>query len=202
VDSWRDDIKKLGKREFERREMERLGFWPPQTVAVADVRARLGSINDNLREVAQQSRPLRLRQVELENEIASIGDVEAQIALVRRARIERVKAAREERKIQRESERKEKATRDKEWRAQQLPHLGRGVSRRLHFDAPSDTKKLMRFELPVCSQAQELAAFLNISIGQLAWLCYHREAAPLDHYSHFSILKKSGGSRAISAPRP
>lgn len=202
MNSWRSEIKKLGKREFERREMERLGFWPPQTVVLADVRARLGSINDDLREVAETSRPLRLRQVELETEIASVGDVEAQIALVRRTRIERVKAAREERKIRRAREREEKAARDKQWRAQQLPHLGRGVSKRLHFDVPSDAEKLARFELPVWSQPHELAAFLKISLGQLAWLCYHCEAAPLDHYSHFSISKKSGGSRAISAPRP
>lgn len=202
MNSWRDEIKKLGKREFERREMERLGFWPPQTVALSEVRAKLGSINDDLREVAQSSRPLRLRQVELESQIATLGDVELQIAFVRRARIERVKAARGERKIRRAREAEERTARDKQWRAERLPHLGRGVSKRLHFDVASDAEKLARHELPVWSQPRELAAFLNISVGQLAWLCYHREAAPLDHYSHFSIPKKSGGSRAISAPRP
>lgn len=202
MNSWRDEIKKLGKREFERREMERLGFWPPQIVGADEVQARLLSINDELRQVAEQSRPLRLRQVEVERDIALAGDAEAQLSEIRRRRIERVKAARVERRERRTREREERLARDKTWRREQLPFLGRGVSRRLHFDSPSDAEKLARFALPVWNEPVELATFLGISLGQLAWLCYHREAAPLDHYSHFSIPKRGGGSRAISAPRP
>lgn len=202
VTNWRDEIKKLGKREFERREMERLGFWPPQLVNAGEVRSKLSSINEALRDVAEQSRPLRLRQVEVEGDIASAGDVEAQIAIIRRARIERVKAAREDRKIRRTKEREEHLERDKQWRSEQLPHLGHGVSRRLRFDVASDAEKLARLRLPLWNEPKDLAAFLEITVGQLAWLCYHREAAPIDHYSHFSIPKKSGGTRAISAPRP
>jgi hypothetical protein len=41
---------------------------------------------------------------------------------------------------------------------------------------------------------------MEISTAQLAWLAYHRAAAPLDHYRHFSIPKKSGGKRSISSP--
>ena len=206
MSNWRDDIKQLGKREFERREMERLGFWPPAgsdlPQSVEEMRAKLAPINNQLREVAESARPLRLRLGEVERELSSASDIETKIAEVRRARIERVKAARIERKERRAKERDERLTLDKTWRQEQLPHLGHGVSRRLRFDLPSDSAKLGQLDLPVWNEPKDLAAFLEISLGQLAWLCYHREVAPLDHYSHFSIPKRSGGSRAISAPRP
>jgi len=204
--SWRGDIQQLGKREYERREMERLGFWPPANgegdSSPEALRAKIAPLNDELREVAETTRPLRARLSEVEREIAGAGDIEAKLLEVRRARIERVKAARLERRERRLREREERLARDKTRRHEQLPHLGRGVSRRLHFDVPSHSEKLALHNLPVWNQPSDLAQFLGISLGQLAWLCYHREAAPLDHYSHFSIPKRSGGKRAISAPRP
>ncbi len=204
--SWRDDIKQLGKREFERREIERLGFWPPANgdapATAEELRAKLAPLNDELRAVAEDARPLRARLSDVERELSSAGDIEAKLAEVRRARIERVKAARAERKERRARERELRLADDARWRSEQLPHLGRGVSRRLDFSIPSDAEKLARFGLPVWNEPRDLAGFLEMNVGQLAWLCYHREAAPTDHYSHFSIPKRSGGSRAISAPRP
>jgi len=204
--SWRQDIQQLGKREFERREMERLGFWPPSNGegegSPEALRAKIAPINDELREVAEQTRPLRARLGEVEREIAGAGDIEAKLLEVRRARIERVKAARLERRERRLREQQERLALDKTRRHELLPHLGRGVSRRLHFDVPSDSEKLALHNLPVSNTPSDLAGFLEITLGQLAWLCYHREAAPIDHYSHFLIPKRSGGQRAISAPRP
>ncbi len=207
MSNWRDDIRRLGKREFERREMERLGFWPPATVAdeaqtVEAMRAKIAPINDELRDITEQTRPLRLRQSEVERELAQSGDIESQLSRIRQQRIERVKVARAERKERRAREREERLETDKTRRKALLPHLGRGVSRRLHFCVASDAERLGRFQLPVWSEPADLAAFLGITREQLAWLCYHREVAPIDHYSHFSIPKRSGGTRAISAPRP
>ncbi|RYX83678.1 RNA-directed DNA polymerase [bacterium] len=207
MSNWRDEIKKLGKREFERREMERLGFWPPassgdEAQTVEALRAKIAPLNDELREITEKTRPLRLRQTEVERELAATGDIEAQLAEIRKQRIERVKAARVERKERRAREREARLAADGERRHALLPHLGRGVSRRLHFDVASDNEKLARFQLPAWNEPADLAAFLEITREQLAWLCYHREVAPLDHYSHFSIPKRSGGTRAISAPRP
>lgn len=205
MSSWRQEIKRLGRREFERREMERLGFWPPATIGTDSfdaMRAKLAPLNDQLRDIAEATRPLRQHQSEVEAELARAGDIESQLAVIRQERIERVKIARAERKVQRAREREERLQKDKQWRQQQLPHLGRAVSRRLDFQTPSDAIKLARFELPVWNEPKDLTAFLDISVGQLAWLCYHREVAPLDHYAHFSIPKRSGGTRAISAPRP
>ncbi|BCM93211.1 hypothetical protein IAD21_05099 [Abditibacteriota bacterium] len=207
MSNWQDEIKRLGKREFELREMERLGFWPPATVGDVpqtfdDMRAKIAPINHELRDIAEQTRPLRLRQSEVERELAQTGDIEARLTLIRQQRIERVKIARAERKERRAREREERLATDKVRRRELLPHLGRGVSSRLHFCIPSDAEKLARFQLPVWNEPADLANSLGISREQLAWLCYHREVAPIDHYSHFSIPKRSGGTRAISAPRP
>ena len=200
MSDWRKQIKELGKREFERREMERLGFWPPRQND--DLQTQLSQLNREMRAVADQSRPLRLREVQLETELASAADIEAQITEIRRRRIERVKAARLEKRARRERESAEKRESDQKWRAEKLPFLGRGVSKRLHFDEPSDAAQLGRNGLPILHQPADLAALLEITVPQLAWLCYHREAAPIDHYSRFTIPKRSGGLRAISAPRP
>ena len=205
MSDWRKQIKELGHREFQRREMERLGFWPPpadNSDKTRDLQTKLGELNREMREVADQSRPLRLRETQLETELADAADIEAQIAEIRRRRIERVRAARLEKRARRERERAENRERDAVWRRENLPFLGRGVSKRLDFSAPSDAEKLNQYGLPILNTPSDLAELLEITVGQLAWLCYHREAAPIDHYSRFTVPKRSGGLRAISAPRP
>ena len=205
-------IKELGKAEFQRREMERLGFWPPspeeverhaaEIAQMEELLARLPQINEELRSVADAAAPLRQRISEIETEIATAGDVQGALAEARHRRIERVKAERAERKIRKAQEKAEKQEKDKQWRSKALPFLGRGVSAGLQFETLSDVAKLSSISLPLLHSAEDVAKWLEISTGQLAWLTYHREAAPLDHYQHFTIPKKSGGLRAISAPRP
>ena len=205
MSDWRKQIRELGKREFERREMERLGFWPPPAPTddkAGDLKSQLRALNVQMRDVADASRPLRLREVQIESELADAANLEAQLAEIRRRRIERVKAARLEKRARRERELAEKRARDKQWRREKLPFLGRGVSKRLNFDEASDAAKLNQNGLPVLHQPVDLAQLLEITLPELAWLCYHREAAPIDHYSRFTIPKRSGGARMISAPRP
>ena len=205
MSDWRKQIKELGKREFQRREMERLGFWPPpapNSDKARELQSQLSALNVEMRAVADQSRPLRLRETQIEKELAEAGNLEAQLAEIRRRRIERVKAARIEKRARRERETAEKRERDAKWRGENLPFLGRGVSKRLNFAEPSDAAKLGENGLPILNSPADVAALLEITVGQLAWLCYHREAAPIDHYSRFTIPKRNGGLRAISAPRP
>lgn len=209
---WRKQLKTLGKAEFQRREMERLGFWPPspeelarhaaEVTEVERLRAQLESIGAELRDVSEEAAPLRSRISELETRIVEAGDVQEALAEVRRRRIERVKTERAERKVRKAQEQAAKREKDKQWRSQSLPHLGRGVSGGLRFETPSDEAKLSGHSLPLLNVAEDVARLLGISTGQLAWLAYHRKAAPQDHYRHFTIPKKSGGLRAISAPRP
>src|SRR5207244_10343352 len=77
--------------------------------------------------------------------------------------------------------------------------LGRGVSGRLH-DRQSNTEKLAAAGLPVLSTPAELAQALGLSIPQLRWLAFHTEVATRVHYVTFTVPKKSGGTRTLSAP--
>jgi retron-type reverse transcriptase len=127
------------------------------------------------------------RQAELRGEAAVQADKE------RRAEIKKQKkAAAEERKRQR-------AAAIAHRKATDILFLGRGVSGRLG-DRTSDTDKLTAAGLPVLSTPAELAAALEVTIPALRWLSFHTEVAARVHYVYFTVAKKSGGTRMLSAP--
>jgi retron-type reverse transcriptase len=82
----------------------------------------------------------------------------------------------------------------------EIPFVGRGVSAGLQ-DKASDAGKLAGLGLPVFHDAAGLAAFLDVTVPRLHWLCYHRDADRTCHYTYFAIPKKGGGERIISAPK-
>jgi hypothetical protein len=194
---WKQLLSSLGREEFQLREMERLGFWPPSP----DVAAKTAEAREALKVIEEQMAPLRLRERELQAEIARVGNTPALLAEIRQKRIERVRLERQARKVRRAQEAGERAQKDKAWRASTLPHLGHGVSAGLHYEDGND-EKLLAYNLPLLHSAQEVADAMQISTAQLAWLTYHRGATVIDHYHHFTIPKKSGGRRAISSPKP
>lgn len=194
--NWKQLLSSLGKEEFQLREMERLGFWPPSS----EVASKTAEARTALKTIEEQIAPFRKRERELQDEIAKAGNIPALLAEIRTKRIERVKAERQERKIRRAQEAAERAKQDKAWRAQTLPHLGREVSSGLKYEGGKDNE-LRVLDLPFLHSAEEVAQTLEIETSQLAWLTYHRAAAPLDHYQHFTIPKKSGGTRKISSPK-
>ncbi|WP_425616209.1 reverse transcriptase family protein [Anatilimnocola sp. NA78] len=77
--------------------------------------------------------------------------------------------------------------------------LGRGVSRGL-ADCASNLPKLMQLGLPMLATPGNVAQALGISIPQLRWLAFHAETATRTHYVTFTVPKKSGGLRRLSAP--
>jgi retron-type reverse transcriptase len=77
--------------------------------------------------------------------------------------------------------------------------LGRGVSGRLH-DRQSDGEKLAAAGLPLLSTPADLAAAMHLSLSQLRWLAFHAEVATRVHYVRFTVPKKGGGTRILSAP--
>ena len=92
--------------------------------------------------------------------------------------------------------------------------LGEGVSAGLAFEG-EDAAELARLGLPLLTNAEDLSRALGLPVrsgergpafqagsDQLAWLCYHRRAARVDHYNRFSIPKRSGGSRRLASPKP
>lgn len=84
-------------------------------------------------------------------------------------------------------------------KATDILFLGRGVSARLG-DRTGDISKLEAAGFPVVSTPADLAAVLGISVPRLRWLAFHNEAATRVHYVQFTVPKKSGGTRTLSAP--
>lgn len=93
------------------------------------------------------------------------------------------------------------------YRSTHIVHLGTGIywsddSSHDRWDLESAEKRLLENQLPTLTQVKHLTAALNVSIPQLRGLCYQRDAATDTHYHRFEIAKRSGGVRAIWAPRP
>lgn len=123
-----------------------------------------------------------------------------------KAGAEAVVASREERK-KIKAQKKEEAARRKELRARDIAarfatditYLGRRVSGRLN-DRTSDVAKLEAAALPVLQTPADVAGALGLTIPQLRGLAFHSEVTSRSHYIQFSIPKKSGGVRLLSAP--
>jgi len=78
----------------------------------------------------------------------------------------------------------------------------------LDLSRDQNESRLDRFQLPQFRNPEELARWLEIPLGQLAWLV-HRfddDQRPAEeqaaHYVYRWIRKRSGGSRLIEAPKP
>ncbi len=120
---------------------------------------------------------------------------EAAVAADREARA-RLKARKKAEAVERKRRRAAEIAHRK---ATEITFLGRGVSGRLG-DHRSDVDALTTAGLPVLSKPADLAAALGISISKLRWLAFHSEAASRVHYVQFTVPKKSGGTRTLSAP--
>lgn len=93
------------------------------------------------------------------------------------------------------------------YRAAHIVHLGEGVHwsddhDADRFDLPEPEARAAANDLPKLDTPAQLAEALGLSIPELRWLTYHRDAATRIHYRRFEIPKRSGGMRAIWAPLP
>ncbi|HJL02962.1 MAG TPA: reverse transcriptase family protein [Polyangiaceae bacterium LLY-WYZ-15_(1-7)] len=94
-----------------------------------------------------------------------------------------------------------------EYRRAHLVHVGVGV---FHhdtadvdkYDLPDPDARRAENDLPPLKDQHALAEALAIDIPTLRWLCYHREVDTGTHYRRWTIPKRSGGERLISAPKP
>lgn len=193
---WRERVRQVGLDGVIREEMARLGMWPPDeetarraSEAMAELRVRYDEIG-----------VLRDELARIEQELGDAENVVAALAEIRRQRIERVRAEREVRRAARVAQKEERKRQDVEWRRSTLPYLGRGVSGGLIY-AGGDPVAVEALGLPRLDAASDLAAAIGITEEQLAWLTYHRAAMAVDHYHRFTIPKRTGGQRVISAPK-
>ena len=93
------------------------------------------------------------------------------------------------------------------YKANHIVHVGEGVfwsdeQRRDKWDAPHAEERAAENELPPLDTPQQLAEAMGLTVPQLRWLVYHREAATRVHYYRFTIPKRGGGERPIWAPLP
>jgi retron-type reverse transcriptase len=194
--NWRETLREMGKTAFQRHEIERLGFWPLNE----KMRQENAATEAELTQLREELTPMRREIHRLQKEISAASNVQALLNEIRRKRIERVKAERIIKKAERAKQLEQKAADYQKWRGETLPHLGRGVSQGLKYEA-GDDEKLTRLGLPLLHSAQDVAQTLEIETKTLAWLTYHRGADFVDHYHHFTIPKKRGGRREISSPK-
>lgn len=196
-------IKASSKQEVILDEMQRLGFWPkgegqPQ-LAAAHIQ-REGELQRELSELRQQ---IAVRQ-----------NPERALRQMRKERMQKVLAQREETKRRQAQERHDKALAWHAKRATHVGYLGPGVSAALQGpqagEAPpaagerrqADPQRLARHGLPELADAAQLADAMGITVAELRFLGFHREVARTHHYHSFTLPKKTGGERLISAPMP
>jgi RNA-directed DNA polymerase len=133
----------------------------------------------------------------------TLASVEHQVAQAGEAAVASDREAQQRRKAQKKAEAAErKRQRDLAigWRkTNDIDFLGRGVSGRLG-DRTSRDDDLRQAGLPVLSTPSELARALGLSIPRLRWLAFHAEVATRMHYVTFTVRKKGGGERTLSAP--
>jgi RNA-directed DNA polymerase len=194
--NWRARLREVGKEAFIKEEMERLGFWPPNegvTQGMEEAEAKLNALYPEL-----QAARSELHQID--NEINIGKNIPALIQEIRKKRIERVRAARAVKKQQQAEQKAANQAQYQAWKARTLPYLGHGVSGGLRYEG-GNASKIETTGLPPLTAAEDIANAIGITTKQLAWLTYHRGAVVNDHYAHFTIPKRGGGTRAISAPK-
>ena len=127
----------------------------------------------------------------------------AQAQQIAQRAVEADQAAREQLKQQKKAESEERKRKHEEAvahrKATDIIFLGRGISRGL-ADRRANVEKLQSAGLPVLATPGDVAQALDIAIPRLRWLAFHSEAATATHYVRFTIPKKSGGTRELSAP--
>jgi RNA-directed DNA polymerase len=109
----------------------------------------------------------------------------------------------EERKVRREL----MAAAWKVYRQHHLVHLGIGVwfhdtADLDRWDIADPEARRQENQTPEIKDAQTLAEKLGLSMPRLRWLAFHREVDTGTHYHRWTVPKRSGGTRLISAPKP
>lgn len=185
-----DRIRETSKEEFILEEMIRLGFWTAQgeiTQDPADEIRRMGELRRELEQLRQENSKLH-NEKQLRKQL-----LQQRLAESRRKQ--------QETKERRERERQKRAEAWQQRKQEEILYLGEGVSGGLNHNS-CDQERLQSYGLPVLASAEQIAAAMGISIGELRFLAFSRKTSTITHYVRFKIPKKTGGVRLISAPMP
>lgn len=75
-----------------------------------------------------------------------------------------------------------------------------GIVKDLDF-SDGDAWKGAVLGLPELSSFDDIARLLDVSPRTLTWVCHRPPRPTIEHYIHFTVPKRSGGVREISAPK-
>ena len=184
-----DRIHQSSRDELVLDEMIRLGFWKDDAAhqAPADLIKRKGEIRKELNQRIKQQQVFSSKEEALKE--------------IHRIRKEESKKRQAELKLQKETEKKQRAADWEKRKNKEILFLGKGVSNNLG-KLESNTEKLEKYGLPDFTDHAALAEFLSVSLGGLKFLSYARKVSKVNHYKRFLMPKKTGGHRKISAPQP
>ncbi len=183
-------IRQSSKDEYILEEMIRLGFWSSekeQPSLPEQLIRKEGELTRELNELLKKQRKFENREKMLRE--------------MRKKRFEESRKKQAETKERRKRERAEKVRQWKEQKAKEILYLGEGVSGGLNQKESSD-ERLKKNNLPLFASVKALTQAMNISVGELRFLSFHRKVSKISHYKRFYMLKKMGGTRLISAPMP
>lgn len=183
-------VRETSREQFILEEMQRVGFWPAD-----QDKPTLAS------HLIQEETRLLQELRELNKEDRYLGDPEKVLKRIKKERMAASRKRQKETKERREQLRIEKAKAWEEKKASEIIYLG-DISPKGLAHTESDRQKLSTLRLPQLDDAADLAAAMNISVGELRFLAYHKEVSTTTHYQRYYIPKKSGGKRLISAPMP
>ncbi|HET9991966.1 MAG TPA: reverse transcriptase family protein [Kofleriaceae bacterium] len=88
-----------------------------------------------------------------------------------------------------------------------IVHLGPGVwwhdtADVDRFDADDPERKRQDNALPALADVDAFAKAVNHTVPKLRWLAYHRDVDSATHYKRWTVPKRDGTPRLISAPKP
>jgi retron-type reverse transcriptase len=165
------------------------GFWPSGA-----------GIPDDPADEIKARKDLEGQRAKLMSSALAVQDPEAALKAENQRRIEESRKKKAERKVLREKTARERRDAWVKRKKAGVVHLGDGVSAGLE-SSTSDVDKLTKAGLPAVSTPAELALAMGVPLGELRWLTYHRRGAAVVHYHRWGVPKKTGGVRAISAPK-
>lgn len=183
-----DRIRESSKDEVILEEMIRLGFWKAGE-------EKPGAPEELIRRRAEIRREL----AELGAQDARWGDPEAAIREMHRRRKKQALERRKETKKRNATARHERALAWHERRKEDILYLGETVSAGLHA---GDAQRTPEEGLPDLATPKALAVAMGVELSELRFLAYDRALSRISHYQRFTIPKKTGGQRLISAPMP
>lgn len=178
----------FSKDAFILEEMKRLGFWdnsPTPTVS-ENLIQKEAKLQKELNELVEKQQQYNSRE-----------------AMLKEMRAAKFKASKEKiaaTKLRNEQKKQEKSQKWAETQAKQVIYLGKNVSQGLN-NTVSDLALLQKHHLPHFADISTLASSMGLTLAQLRFLSFDRNISTVCHYNYFSIPKKSGGKRLISAPK-